>query len=349
MGIKILGSGSFVPTTKINNIELFKKITNFDEKRAKISLLKKAKIKQIEGYSPAEIFDLWVQQVCGIEQRVFLHHQKDNLSLTREVEDMAAEAAKKALVDAKITAADIDYIIFSTYSAEMLIPPPVCKLKELLGITDTSLSGITINSVCNGFVEAMRQAALYLQTKRYRKILVVAAEYMSNKIDFTDPTSCILFADGAGACVVSETKGVAYGEVSHMNYSPQINMKNNQNIRLSGGPLVERHAVNSMFEVLHAALGDAQLTLSDIDFIIPHQANNRIIEALKEKILKINPAAMIVNNIKYLGNLSSASIVVALDDLRHGRIAEYQYQSGQTACLTAVGGGYTYSSLVVEL
>ena len=131
MSLKILGSGSFIPSKKVTNQELFQKISNFDIERAKISLVKKAKIKNIDQYSQEDIFSLWVEQVCGIKERVFLS-ELDNLESKHEVEGMAAAASKKAIADANLTVNDIDYIIFSTYSAEAIVPPPVCKLKELL-------------------------------------------------------------------------------------------------------------------------------------------------------------------------------------------------------------------------
>ena len=171
---------------------------------------------------------------------------------------------------------------------------------------------------------------------------------MSNKIDFADPPSSILFADAAGACVVSSTERITNGEASQINYSPQINMKKEGYICLSGGPLVERHAVNSMFEILNQAIEKSNIEFEDISIVIPHQANGRIIESLKEKILKEHPSTKVINVIEKLGNLSSASIVVALDKLRHNDIPDFQYQSGQIISLTGVGGGYNYGSIVIE-
>lgn len=351
MGIQILGTGSFIPKRAVDNKQLFKNISNFDRERAEISLSKKSKINptKINDYADEDIFDLWVKQVCGIERRCFLDPEQDSLPTHVEVESMGAIAAEKAIADAGMDIADIDHIIFSTYSAEMIVPPPVCKIKGILQITDPKVSGITLNAVCNGFIEAMRLAAMDLQTQNHRNVLVIAAEYMSNKINFEDPKSCILFADGAGACVVSRNDEVPYGEASRLNYSSQIHMQKNLPISLAGGPLVERHAVNSMYEVLSAALEDAKLQPSDVGMIIPHQANGRIIESLREKISQTYNSSKVINSIQNVGNLSSASIIVAIDQFRHQKIEGHFYQKGLLGALTAVGGGYTYGSIIVQL
>ena len=194
----ISGMGYFLPKKTVTNQDLYEKITSFDTQKAKYSLLKKGAIS--EEASEKEIFDLWVQQVSGIKKRHFISSEESKeASLMNEY--MAFKASEEAIKDADIDPKKIDHIIYCSFSSEMVIPAPVCSLQNFLGLMDQKISGVTLNTACSGFVDGLIDAVIKVSSGFYNHVLVVASEYMSNKINFDDPLTCILFGDSSwGVC-----------------------------------------------------------------------------------------------------------------------------------------------------
>jgi 3-oxoacyl-[acyl-carrier-protein] synthase-3 len=340
--VSIVGTGSYVPENIITNIDLFPKITNFEYDKAVLSLEKKGT--DVSQLNDAEVFDAWVKQVTGISQRPYL---ADGLGdENSSVEFMANKASIAALEDAGKETGDIDHIIFSTYTADNVIPGPVCKLAHYLGVEN--VSGITLNGACSGFLDALIDAYIKVGSGLYETILVVASEYISNKIDFSDPTTAILFSDGAGAAVVTKGKRDIYGFSSRIAFSDEhIKMQRTSCIQMGGGPLVQRKAVNAMSSVSNDVCTSTGIALSDITCVIPHQANYRILQALEKK-MKLSENSRLVKCLGTTGNLSSATLPVAMDLLKKNKLDGYPYTGKSKTILTSVGGGYTFSAVLVD-
>ena len=338
----IAGTGSYLPEKRVNNRELFARTDNFDLERAKLSLEKKGNF--LAKSKDDEIFDLWVKQVSGICERPFL--TPGEFPENFEIEHMAEKAARQAMDEAGLEPAQIDCIVFATYTAETIIPNPACTLSHLLGIKNSC--GITINTACSGFLDALGDAWLRIKSGEYKNILVAASEYMSNKIDFSDPATSILFADGAGACVVRAGNPGIHAYYSEQDYSNEhIRMDYGSPIKMGGGPLVQKRAVNAMYKAAEKALEKCGRTIEQIDFIIPHQANLRILEALELK-MKLGENVMI-KAMKKIGNIAGATVPVALDLFRRKNLDNQGYRPGSRLILLSVGGGYTYSACVLDL
>jgi len=341
--VYISGIGSYLPENTVTNEALYSKISGFDVERANKSL--RTKGVNTQEKSEAQIFDLWVQQVTGVVKRSIISNgvfPDKNLN----IEYMAFEASKRAIADAGLNADDIDHVIFSTYTGEMVIPSPVCTLTDLLGV---ETSGINLNGACSGFLDGLIDGAIKIGSGHFNHILVVASEYISNKIDYSDITTAILFSDGAGACVLSPGKKGIFGFSSKIKYSNEhIRMERKTNISMNGGPLVQRKAVHAMYDVSMESLAKSKLELEDITYIIPHQANIRILISLEEK-LNLPKHCHLVKCIANTGNLSSSTIPVALDFLVNNKLPEVPFTKDKKILLTSVGGGYTYSAIIVEL
>jgi 3-oxoacyl-[acyl-carrier-protein] synthase III len=343
--VYIAGTGSWLPETLVSNVMLYEKISNFDIERAKNTLSKKHI--DIKHLADAEIFNKWVLQVTGIETRSFLKPQTFENPKT-EIEEMGYRALKHALDNVGMDAADLDYVIVSTYTHGRDIPGPAAKMIDLLGRSGT-LSGFSLNSACDGFNQALIDAVLRIKSGEMDTVAVVCSEKMSDKINYNDPTTAILFSDGAGACIVTAGKKGIWGFSSAVNYSDEhIEMMRGQNIEMKGGALVQRNAVNTMKIAAEKALEKADLPLSDIMYLIPHQANMRIINLLEAK-MNLSENQIFVKCLTKTGNLSSATIPVALDLLRRRKLENVPYHDGTKAILTSVGGGYSYSAVVAAI
>ena len=345
MNVKISGTGIYIPKNLVTNKDLFKKISNFDQEIAKKSIEKKGKISNQENISIETIFDIWVKQVSGIAARPFL--DKDEFPSNLGVEYMAYQAAKKALENSSLLLEDIDHLILSTYSSDRILPPPACKVVDFLGLKNVSVR--TLNGACSGFLDAFIDGIIKISSGFYNNILVIASEQLSNKINFKDPRSAIIFGDGAGALILSKANDTKQSKVlsfdSLVNYSEQIYFERNDFVELKGGPLVERNAVKSMYEVSHNVLQKVNLSFNDIDYVIPHQANIRIIEALEKKIN--NNSCVVLKSIEQNGNLSSATIPIVLNELIQQKLSFKKSLS--KILLTSVGAGYTYAAALIEI
>ncbi|XP_060085291.1 beta-ketoacyl-[acyl-carrier-protein] synthase III 1-like [Ylistrum balloti] len=361
MNVEITSVGSFIPSKIIDNKELYQKISNFELEKAKESLLKKNF--DVTYSSDEEIFDTWVRQVCGIISRPFISEEDEIHDLGKEkkifVELMAAEASKKAISSAGIDPDSIDQIIFSTYSSSRTMPSPATTLKSLLNLKRAS--AVTMNGACSGFLDALIDAAIKVESKHFETILVVASENLSDKMDFNDPKSSIIFSDGSGACIIQKSKqqGVL-GFASGVTFSEQVYMERTGNIFFNSGPLVERNAVNTMHGIAVKTLKNSQQSFEDIQYIVPHQANLRILMSFEKKIQ--TPNTVILKQIERLGNLSSASIPVTLDcflrefkekkeklHLTENHSKDYSNLEYLNFLFISVGGGYTYSALSTKI
>jgi 3-oxoacyl-[acyl-carrier-protein] synthase-3 len=255
--------------------------------------------------------------------------------------DLALQASLNAIEAAKISADEIDLIIVATTSPDMPFPSTACILQDKLGIRNGG-PAFDIQAVCGGFVYALNTADLYIRGGQAKTVLVVGAEVLSRMLDWNDRTTCVLFGDGAGAVVLraSDEPGIvatklhADGQHRHMlKADPKVSMD---------GKAVFKFAVKVLSEVVEEILEEQNLQGTDINWLVPHQANIRIIEATAKK-LGLEMDNVVVTVAKH-GNTSAASIPLALDSaVRDGRI-----KAGQNVLLEAVGGGFTWGAVLIK-
>ena len=271
---------------------------------------------------------------------------------------MAADAARIAMQRANVNAGQLDVIILTTATPDRLLPATAVDVQAALGATRAA--AFDLSAACSGFIYGLQVAEGLIASSSHETVLVVSAEKMSAIVDWTDRSTCVLFGDGAGAAVLQRSKqgkGLmssfirSDGTLAELLYRPAggatipftENVLNDRShfVKMAGRE-VFKHAVRSMSESADRALDAARLTGNDIDLMIPHQANIRIIEATA-KHANI-PMDKVYVNVDRYGNTSSASIPIALDEaLECGRIKE-----GSTVLLAAFGAGFTWGSAVVR-
>jgi 3-oxoacyl-[acyl-carrier-protein] synthase-3 len=322
----IAGVGSYAPTRIVTNEELSKTVDTTDE---------------------------WIRTRSGIRERRIA-------AADETTSDMAVHAARAALADAKVTAADIDLLIIATATPDAPLPSTACYVQHKLGIPDHATC-FDISAACSGFLYALEIAFGQLLTGRYTRALIVGAEKLSSVTDWTDRTTCVLFGDAAGAAVLHkvEQTGIgilgsdlgADGEFADNLYISAGGSRRPADaksveerahcIRMNGRE-VFKSAVRVMETVAREMLEQHHLTPDQINLVIPHQANIRIIESLAGS-LKI-PMERVYVNLDRFGNTSSASIPLALDEARRaGRI-----KPGDLTLLVAFGAGLTYGSTLIR-
>lgn len=277
--------------------------------------------------------DEWIRERTGIRQR--------HIAAPDEAtSDLAERAARRALEAAGRRVDDIDLIIVATTTPDRKFPSTACLLQQRLGIH--GCAAFDLQAVCTGFVYALGVADKFVRCGSARCALVIGAETISRLIDWTDRSTCVLFGDGAGAVILeaSEEPGVhsshlhADGHYAHLLHVPKdfVEMKGNE---------VFRVATNTLGRIVDETLAANGLNKSDIDWLVPHQANIRIIEATARK-LKM-PLDRVIITVDRHGNTSAASIPLALDQgVRDGRI-----KRGDMLLLEAFGGGFTWGSALV--
>lgn len=304
---RIIGTGSYLPAKTLTNYDLEKIVETSHD---------------------------WIVTRSGIVERHFA--ADDELT-----SDLALHASRKAIEAAGIQAEEIDLIIVATTSPDMPFPSTACILQDKLGIRNGG-AAFDMQAVCGGFVYALNTADMYIRAGQARTVLVVGAEILSRMLDWNDRTTAVLFGDGAGAVILqaSEQPGIvaaklhADGRHRHMlKADPAISMD---------GKAVFKFAVSVLSEVVEELLEARGLVGTDIDWLVPHQANIRIIEATGKKL----GLAMenVVVTVAGHGNTSAASIPLALDTaVRDGRI-----KSGQNVLLEAVGGGFTWGAILIK-
>lgn len=315
---RIIGTGSYLPAKTLTNYDLEKLVDTSHD---------------------------WIVSRSGIHER---HIAADN-ELTS---DLALQASLKAIAAGGISADAIDLIVVATTSPDQIFPSTACILQDKLGIKNGS-AAFDIQAVCGGFVYAMNIADLYIRGGQAKTALVVGAEVLSRMLDWNDRTTCVLFGDGAGAVVLraSEVPGILACKL-HADGSHRDMLKADGNVRngvVQGDPFIKmegqavfKFAVKVLSEVVEEVLAENDLQGSDISWLIPHQANIRIMEATAKK-LGLSMDNVVVTVAKH-GNTSAASIPLALDTAVHdGRV-----KAGQNILLEAVGGGFTWGAILIK-
>ena len=307
------------------------------------------------GYLPAKVVtnqdlerlvdttDAWIRERTGIRQRHIVDEGETCV-------DLAERAARRAIEAAGIEPGDIDLIVMATTTPDQTFPSSACLLQNRLDIH--GCPAFDVQAVCTGFIYALGIADKFIRTGSARRALVVGAEAFSRIIDWTDRGTCVLFGDGAGAVVVgADTEpGIlssclhadgAYRELLQVpagignggNGSPYVEMKGNE---------VFRVAVTTLGRIVDEALNANAMTRSDIDWLVPHQANMRIIQATARKLDL--PMDQVIVTVATHGNTSAASVPLAFDQgVRDGRI-----QRGQTVLMEAFGGGFTWGTVLLH-
>ncbi|WP_207707952.1 beta-ketoacyl-ACP synthase III [Heliorestis convoluta] len=295
--------------------------------------------------------DEWIRTRTGIrERRIAADHEATS--------DLAFHAGQKALEHAGVAAEEIDLVIVGSCAFDMYLPASACLVAERLGAKKAA--AFDLETACTSFVYGCAVGAQFIATGLYEKVLVIGAEVMSRIIDFQDRNTCVLFGDGAGAAVLGPVEtGTGIRSIhlgadgsggpslyvpaggTRLPFSASTLEKREHFVRMNGSE-VYKFAVKVMGEAAFQALDKAGWTQEDIDFFIPHQANLRIIDSSAKK-LKI-PMEKVEINLDRYGNMSAASIPVALDEaVREGRIAE-----GDRLILVGFGAGLTWGSLAVH-
>ena len=312
----ITAVGGYVPETKLTNFDLEKMVDTTNE---------------------------WILERTGIERRHIAAEHEDAVS-------MAEIAARRALEAAQITPADIGMIIISTTTPSLVFPGTACLLQQRLGISGCAAFDLNA-SACAGFMYAFSIADQYIRTGTYKHVLVIGSEVMSRIIDWNDRTICVLFGDGAGAVVLSQSDepGVlsthlhADGNYKDVLYLKQANRQHPQfeNVKMQGNSLFKL-AVNTLGSLFDETLAANHLPKTAIDWLVPHQANLRIIDAMARKLELSHDRVTIT--LAEQGNTSSASIPLALDQaIRDGRI-----KRGQILMMEGFGGGLAWGSALVK-
>lgn len=319
-GSRVLGTGSALPKRVVPNAELAEQIDTSDE---------------------------WIVERTGIRQRYVAGDDETTATL-------ATAAAKAALDDAGLTPADIDLIVLATATPDNTFPATATKVQHALGCN----GGVAFDvaAVCSGFLYAMTTADSLLKTGTGTRALVIGAETFSRILDWTDRTTCVLFGDGAGA-VVLEAPGKGDNGAGVLASSLHADGAQHDLLYVDGGPSttktvghvrmkgreVFRHAVVNLAQVLGEVIDSAGVSVDDVDWVVPHQANARILDATAKK-LAIPPEKIVVT-VDQHANTSAASVPLALDLARRdGRI-----KSGDLVMLEAMGGGFTWGACLLRM
>ncbi|HPL80462.1 MAG TPA: beta-ketoacyl-ACP synthase III [Burkholderiaceae bacterium] len=319
---RIAGTGSMLPPRRLSNADLAAELAQ----------------------RGVETSDEWIVERTGIRARHFV-------DAGVMASDLAVGAARHAIEAAGCTPQDIDLIVLATSTPDMVFPSTACIVQQKLGIV--GCPAFDLQAVCSGFVYALTVADSMIRTGTARRALVIGAEVFSRLLDFNDRGTCVLFGDGAGAVVLeaSDTPGILATDMHADGRHVGIlcvpgNVSGGQ---VLGDPLLKmdgqavfKLAVGVLEQTARAALAKAGRTDADIDWLIPHQANIRIMQSTAKK-LKL-PTAKVVVTVDQHGNTSAASIPLALDQaVRDGRI-----QRGDTLMLEGVGGGFTWGAVLVD-
>ncbi|HVL29511.1 MAG TPA: beta-ketoacyl-ACP synthase III [Sphingomicrobium sp.] len=312
----VAGVGSALPRRKVSNAELAKTVDTTDE---------------------------WIVERTGIRNR----HIADAGETTAT---LAHDAAVKALEHAGMAAGEIDLIVLATATPDQTFPSSATKVQAMLGINDCI--AFDVHAVCTGFLYALTVADSMIRSRSANTALVIGSETFSRILDWEDRTTCVLFGDGAGALVLKAEDS----ERGILSTRLHADGRHNELLFVDGGPSttqtvgklrmkgreVFRHAVVNLADVLNEVLGDAGISAADVDWVVPHQANARILDATARKLgLPIEKVVVTVDN---HANTSAASVPLAFDAaIRDGRI-----KRGDTIVLEAMGGGFTWGAAVLR-
>lgn len=318
----LLGTGSYLPSRIVTNEELARRV---------------------------ETSDAWIRERSGIEER--------RVAADGEVtSDLAIQAARRALEGADLDPATLDLIVLATATPDHTFPATATKVQAALGAI--GCIAFDVQAVCTGFIYALATADAFIRAGQVRTALVIGAETFSRILDWEDRATCVLFGDGAGAVVLRAGEG--RGDATDRGIlSTHLHADGRQHdlLYVNGGPSstqttgvlrmqgkeVFRHAVVNMAQVVDEALRANGLTVEDLDWLVPHQANQRILEGTARKIGL--PAEKVISTVARHANTSAASVPLALDEaMRDGRI-----RPGQMVLLEGMGGGFTWGSVLVRV
>ena len=315
---RILGTGSYLPAHILTNADIEKLVDTNDQ---------------------------WIVERTGIRER----HIAAEGEFTS---DLATQAARAALDAAELVPDDIDLLLIATTTPDLVFPSTACIVQSKLGMT-TGKPAFDLQAVCSGFIYALNTADLYIRGGQAKNVLIVGTEVLSRILNWEDRTTCVLFGDGAGAVVLqrSEKPGILSTKL-HADGSQRCMLSATGQIsngKIQGEPFIKmdgqavfKFAVKSLSEVAEEVLAANNMQGSDIDWMVPHQANIRIIEATAKKLgLSMDK---VVQTVATHGNTSAASIPLALDvAVRDGRI-----KPGQHILMEAVGGGFTWGAALIR-
>ena len=308
---RIIGTGGYLPSKVVTNVDLEKTLDTSDE---------------------------WITARTGIKERRIVTNESTC--------DLALEASKKALEMSEISPSEIDLIILATTTPDKIFPATATMLQDRLGATCPAFD---LQAVCAGFVFALTTAQQYIENGTAKNILVVGSEIMSKIVDWNDRSTAIIFGDGAGAVVVSSdnTTGIKHSKLySDGSYMSSLHVNNDRinelgTIEMAGNE-VYKIAVKRLSELAEETLNDCNMTSDDLTWMVPHQANIRIISAVAKRINL--PMSKVILTLDKHGNTSAASIPLALDvAVRDGRI-----KKGDSLLFEGIGGGFSWGSVLVE-
>ncbi|MFK3736878.1 beta-ketoacyl-ACP synthase III [Massilia sp. TN1-12] len=323
---KIIGTGSYLPAKRVTNHDLAAEL----------------------AAKGIETSDEWIVTRSGISARHYAAPDEN-------ASDLAVNAARKALEAASLAPEQIDMVIVATASPDFFgsFPSTACIVQNKLGMRNGS-AAFDIGAVCSGFVYAMSTADAFIKAGNAKNVLVIGTEVFSRILDFSDRSTCVLFGDGAGAIVLtaSQEPGVlatklhadgSHGDILCGPANPSHAALSNQKFLYMDGPAVFKLAVSVLEKVANEALDAAGMPASEIDWLIPHQANLRIMSGTAKKLGL--PLEKMVVTVDEHGNTSAASIPLALDvAVRDGRI-----KPGQNVMMEGVGGGFTWGAVLVRM
>ena len=315
MSLKIIGIGKGIPKRKVSNNDLCAFLDTSDE---------------------------WITTRTGIKNRY--------ICTTESMLDLSETAAAQAIKKANLKSQEIDLIICSTICGDFVTPSLACAVQERI---KAKCPAFDVNAACSGFIYALELASLYISAGKVDNILIVCAEMMSKHADWSDRSTCVLFGDGAGACVVTRGDALRYTNLSASGETQMISLSSacgnnpfvdnkteNRYLRMNG-PDVYKFAVSAVEKEAGQALQEMGLAHEDVTYYILHQANKRIIDAIRAKIGL--PERKFPVNIEKYGNVSSASIPILLDEM----IEADEIKPGDTLFLCAFGAGMTVGSCIL--
>lgn len=321
--VGIIGLGRYLPKKRLTNFDLEKMVDTSDE---------------------------WIMTRTGIKERRIADPSEKTSGL-------AIHAGRQALRSAKLAAAQVELIIVATISPDSNFPSVACLVQKAIGAKKAT--AFDVSAACSGYLYALTTAKQFIQTGLYKNALVIASEKITSLIDWKDRNTCVLFGDGAGACVLAPVKrgGIVsdylysegqYGELMQVVSSNHRHPFHGQPAAaqlpyvVMQGKELFKIAVNSMAEAVKISAKKAKVKLSDIDCIVPHQANDRIISAVAKK-LNVPKEKIFINIHKY-GNMSAASIAVALSEA----VDEGRIKKGDTVALVTFGAGLVTAANIVK-
>lgn len=319
--VGIAGVGAYVPSLAVTNDDISRLVETNDE---------------------------WIVKRTGISER--------RISEGEDTSDMAAKAAVLALKRADIDPKDLDLIIVATVSPDMFIPSVACLVQSKIGADDAAC--FDINVACSGFVYAMEIAKSMMNSMDYKNALIIGSETLSKVINWHDRSTCILFGDGAGAAVLKRTEkagiiksylrsegkkgdALTIGAADFKTPFAKESVEKDRHIAMNGGEVL-RFAVSAISDGVKKLLEETGISIDEVKYIVPHQANIRIIQSAAKK-LHVNLEKFYVDLDKY-GNTSSASVPIALNEMYE----EGMIKKGDKLILVAFGGGLTYASTMIE-